>query len=130
MPVVDSLLLFNLIVVLYGAFGGIKASPTAGTIDVPLKTGVFRGLSTPNGTDTFFGIPFAQPPVGSLRFKAPVAITKASNAIKDASQFGNACPQPASSGLGAPIDESCLFLNVRFLAFSYPFFTEHLLLLM
>jgi hypothetical protein len=124
MPLVNSLLLFNLIAVLYGALGGIQASSAAGTVDVPLKTGVFRGLSTPNGTETFFGIPFAQPPVGSLRFKAPVAITKASNAIKDASQFGNACPQPASSGLGAPVAESCLFLNVRFLAFSCLFFSK------
>lgn len=118
MPVVNSLLLFNIVAVLYGAFGVIHASPAAGTIDVPLKTGVFRGLSTPNGTETFFGIPFAQPPVGSLRFKAPVAITNTSNAVKDASQFGNACPQPGDSGLGAPVGESCLFLNVRLLAFS------------
>jgi carboxylesterase type B len=52
------------------------------------------------------------PPVGDLRFKAPVAITKASNAVQDASVFGDACPQPPSAELGAPVSEDCLHLNV------------------
>ncbi|KAF9480016.1 alpha/beta-hydrolase [Pholiota conissans] len=112
MPVVNSLLLFNVLAVLYGTLSGTGASQAAGTVDVSLKTGVFRGVSTLNGTETFFGIPFAKPPVGNLRFKAPVAITQASKAVNDASKFGNACPQPPDSGLGAPVGESCLFLNV------------------
>ncbi|PPQ83087.1 hypothetical protein CVT25_003791 [Psilocybe cyanescens] len=86
----------------------------AGTIDIKLKTGVFRGVTQPNGTDRFLGIPFAQPPVGSLRFKAPIAITTPSSAIHDASAFGNACPQlpDPTIDLGAPVAEDCLFLNV------------------
>jgi carboxylesterase type B len=82
------------------------------TIDIKLQTGTFRGLSTSNGTEKWLGIPFALPPVGQLRFKAPIPITKASNSIMDASTFGNACPQPAAT-LGAPIAEDCLFLNVK-----------------
>ena len=82
------------------------------TIDIKLKTGTFRGLSTSNGTEKWLGIPFALPPVGQLRFKAPIPITKASNSIMDATSFGNACPQPAAT-LGAPIAEDCLFLNVK-----------------
>ena len=81
------------------------------TIDIKLKTGTFRGLSTSNGTEKWLGIPFALPPVGQLRFKAPIPITKASSSVMDASTFGNACPQPAAT-LGAPIAEDCLFLNV------------------
>ena len=81
------------------------------TIDIKLKTGTFRGLSTPNGTEKWLGIPFALPPIGQLRFKAPIPITKTSSSIMDASTFGNACPQPAAT-LGAPIAEDCLFLNV------------------
>ncbi|KJA16856.1 hypothetical protein HYPSUDRAFT_147181 [Hypholoma sublateritium FD-334 SS-4] len=101
----------KLTILLCGACYVVGLSPLQ-TVDVPLKIGTFRGLVTPNGTDTFFGIPFAQPPVGTLRFKAPVPITETSKAIKDASQFGNACPQTSSGELGAPIGESCLFLNV------------------
>ncbi|KJA16881.1 hypothetical protein HYPSUDRAFT_71057 [Hypholoma sublateritium FD-334 SS-4] len=102
----------KLMVLLCGACHVLGLSSALQTIDIPLKTGTFRGLVTPNGTDTFFGIPFAQPPIGRLRFKAPVPITETSRAIKDASQFGNACPQPPTVPLGAPIGESCLFLNV------------------
>ncbi|KAF8896552.1 alpha/beta-hydrolase [Infundibulicybe gibba] len=84
---------------------------SAAPLDVSLKTGVFRGVATANGTEKWLGIPYAQPPVGLLRFKAPVPITKSSTAVKVASSFGNACPQVAGN-LGAPIAEDCLFLNV------------------
>ncbi|KAI0267680.1 alpha/beta-hydrolase [Gloeopeniophorella convolvens] len=76
---------------------------------VSLTSGTFRGLTT-NGTDRWLGIPFAQAPVGSLRFKAPVAITQPVEGVQDALQFGHACPQPSSAG--APMGEDCLSLNV------------------
>ncbi|KAJ3499904.1 hypothetical protein NLJ89_g10025 [Agrocybe chaxingu] len=89
----------------------IGATPPPGIVDIQLRTGVFRGIVTPNGTEKWLGIPFAQPPVGSLRFKAPVAVTAPSRAIKVASAFGNACPQPPVASLGAPVAEDCLRLN-------------------
>lgn len=84
----------------------------ADDLDIRLRTGIFRGTSTVgSNVDKWFGIPFAQPPVGELRFKAPVAITERSSALKNATTFGNACPQPPAN-LGAPMSEDCLFLNV------------------
>ncbi|KAF4571165.1 hypothetical protein EYR36_008493 [Pleurotus pulmonarius] len=82
------------------------------TIDVGLRTGTFRGIRTANGTEKWLGVPFAQPPLGSLRFKAPRPITTTSTAVRDASTFGNACPQIPSQSLGAPISEDCLVLNI------------------
>lgn len=82
-------------------------------LEVHLTSGNFLGVATANGTDRWLGIPFAQPPVGSLRFKAPLAITRPQNGVQDAFGFGNACPQVPSSSLGAPMSEDCLFLNVR-----------------
>ncbi|KAI0035419.1 alpha/beta-hydrolase [Vararia minispora EC-137] len=79
--------------------------------EVTLSTGTFRGLSTADGTDRFLGIPFAQPPVGALRFKAPVKIKGAFKGVRDALEFGNACPQPPTARTG-PIGEDCLVLNV------------------
>ncbi|KZV69381.1 alpha/beta-hydrolase [Peniophora sp. CONT] len=89
----------------------VFASPLAAPL-VDLEIGPFRGL-TENNTDIFLGIPFAQPPVGRLRFLPPQPIITKTNAVRDATQFGNACPQPPDlNGLGAEISEDCLFLNV------------------
>lgn len=81
---------------------------------VQLTSGTFRGIISraPNNTDKWLGIPFAQPPVGNLRFKAPVAITNPPRGVQNATQFGDACPQRPSDSLGAPFSEDCLFLNV------------------
>lgn len=92
------------------------ASAAVSGPQVSLTSGNFVGVSSAaNGTDKFLGIPFAQPPIGNLRFKAPVAITKPSQSVRQATQFGNACPQEPSSQLGAPLAEDCLSLNVRFI---------------
>ncbi|KAI0673681.1 alpha/beta-hydrolase [Trametes maxima] len=88
----------------------LAAPPTS--LVVRTTSGTFRGQTTGNGTDRWLGIPFAQPPVGPLRFKAPVPITKSSRAVKNAFTFGNACPQVPSTSLGAPLSEDCLFLNI------------------
>lgn len=62
-----------------------------------------------NSTDIRFfawrGIPYAQPPVGNLRFSDPVP-HGGWTGVRDASQHGNRCP--SSSGG----EEDCLFLNV------------------
>ncbi|KXN86471.1 Acetylcholinesterase [Leucoagaricus sp. SymC.cos] len=92
---------------------------SAQNLDIKLPTGTFRGTSVAgSGVEKWLGIPFAQPPVGPLRFKAPVAITQRSSAVKNATTFGNACPQlptnfpQVPSDLGAPMNEDCLYLNV------------------
>lgn len=94
--------------------GQASIASVVGSLDIALRTGTFRGVAvTANGTEKWLGIPFAQPPVGSLRFKAPVPITQPSRTLKDASAFGNACPQVPAANLNADISEDCLFLNVR-----------------
>ncbi|GJE89460.1 alpha/beta-hydrolase [Phanerochaete sordida] len=104
-----SLALFALLTSVFAA-----VTPKSASLVVKLTSGTFQGVNTaaPSNTDKWLGVPFAQSPVGSLRFKAPVAITNPSRSVQNASQFGNACPQEASGGLGAPIGEDCLFLNV------------------
>lgn len=84
---------------------------------VDLDTGTFQGFRTENGTENWLGIPFAQPPVGKLRFKAPVALTTKFPGIQNASTFKDACPQRPGD-LGAPMGEDCLGLNVRLIYYS------------
>ena len=60
----------------------------------------------------FKGIPFAAPPVGELRWKAPAPV-QAWSGIKKANAFKDACMQPENSqGNTAPVNEDCLYLNV------------------
>ena len=58
------------------------------------------------------GIPYAAPPVGELRWKAPQPAA-AWKGERDATQWPNRCPQGASNmGTGSAISEDCLYLNV------------------
>jgi para-nitrobenzyl esterase len=73
--------------------------------------GEVQGVIT-DGISIFKGIPFAAPPVGDLRWKAPAPV-QAWTGIKKADAFGPACMQAAGSmGNTAPVSEDCLYLNV------------------
>ena len=65
-----------------------------------------------NGIAIFKGIPFAAPPVGDLRWKAPAPV-KSWSGLRKADAFADACMQaPHSQGNTAPVSEDCLYLNV------------------
>ncbi len=79
-------------------------STTAGPVAGVENAGVWR----------FAGIPYAKPPVGDLRWKAPVA-PEAHAQVLVADQFGPACPQKPSAiatDAAGPTDEDCLTLNI------------------
>lgn len=80
---------------------------------VQVETGTLLGTRA-DGVERFLGIPYAAPPVGARRWRAP-APAAAWNGERDATSAGAACPQSASApgGIGAATqDEDCLFLNV------------------
>jgi para-nitrobenzyl esterase len=65
-----------------------------------------------NGIVSFKGIPFAAPPVGSLRWKAPQPVP-AWPGVKQADRFGAGCVQAPSPYTQVPsMSEDCLYLNV------------------
>ncbi|CAG8555868.1 10510_t:CDS:10 [Acaulospora colombiana] len=67
-----------------------------------------------NSTVTFFGgIPYVQPPLGNLRFRAPQRLdesVKSNRTVVSAQSWGPTCvQQPAVEGVGV---EDCLSLNI------------------
>lgn len=82
---------------------------------VQTKTGQLRGNLISTGRAEFLGIPYAQPPVGDLRWKPPVP-TKPWKGVRDVQHFGAPCAQlPAGDWNRRDAEngqEDCLFLNV------------------
>ncbi len=62
------------------------------------------------GTTAFLGIPYAKPPVGELRYRAPQPL-ESWEGIRDCSVFQPSCIQP-QRGDSFPVSEDCLYLNV------------------
>ncbi len=81
----------------------------SGTL-ITLDDGQLQG-SVDGGSRRFLGIPFAKPPVGALRWKAPVK-NDPWTGVRDATQFGGRCAQLMSLQAPASQDEDCLYLNV------------------
>ena len=81
---------------------------------VQIDAGVLQGAFEHN-MQVFKGIPYAAPPLGDLRWRPPQP-AKPWAGTRDASKFGDVCPQPyvknLSAGLHAPGNENCLHLNV------------------
>jgi len=95
-----------------GTGGGSACSttvtPKPGTVvtDRGPVTGVEAGA-----TWSFRNVPYAAPPVGDLRWKAPREHACWQDDL-DASKFGNACPQIDAKTMSVVGDEDCLALNV------------------
>ncbi|CAG2105296.1 unnamed protein product [Medioppia subpectinata] len=61
--------------------------------------------------DQFLGIPYAEPPVGKLRFATPEPITKPFAEVIDATQPKHSCIQWLPIP-GTTVSEDCLVLNI------------------
>ena len=77
---------------------------------VEIAAGALRG-SERDGVRTFLGVPYAEPPVGELRFRAPRPVPPWSGE-RDATKWAARAPQPELTGRGFTGDEDCLYLNV------------------
>jgi para-nitrobenzyl esterase len=87
----------------------VFAADSAPTIAV--TGGQIRGGALEKGGLVFKGIPFAQAPVGDLRWREPGAV-KAWSGVREATSFAAPCAQNAGGNMQANSSEDCLFLNV------------------
>ena len=87
---------------------------TAVTLEVKTQYGVLQGIEE-DGVKKFLGVPFAQAPVGELRWKAPQPV-QAWEGVRSAKQFGDDPMQPNIFGdmsfRGSGRSEDCLYLNI------------------
>ncbi|XP_045535871.1 juvenile hormone esterase [Papilio machaon] len=86
-------------------------------VQVRISDGILEGEVTDNKYGgkiySFRGIPYAQPPLGDLRFKAPQPV-KPWNGVRDAKKLGNECYQynVVFSKVAKQGSEDCLYVNV------------------
>lgn len=87
----------------------LLATSSTAQLTQPIKTdkGLVQGTVS-NGLTIFKGIPFAAPPVGDLRWKAPQP-AHTWDGVKQTTEFA---AQPIQGGNPAGKSEDCLYLNI------------------
>jgi para-nitrobenzyl esterase len=95
-----------------GGLANAQESPGPVIEFVRSSNGFIRGQSDEQ-VQRFLGIPYAAPPVGDLRWKAP-APPERWHGIRDATRMGSECTQLENAKGGQVVagSEDCLYLNV------------------
>ncbi|EHB14654.1 Carboxylesterase 2 [Heterocephalus glaber] len=95
-----------------------SASPIRSTNTGQVRGSLVHVKGTDVGVHTFLGIPFAKPPVGSLRFAAPEAPEPWSG-VRDGTSYPAMCLQDVDimkmfnmTTPSVPVAEDCLYLNI------------------
>lgn len=93
---------------------GVTISAQESIPKVKTELGVIRGVYE-DGVASFKGIPFAAPPVGEFRWRAPQPLFPWEGEL-DATEYGSNCAQSGWGGAPGTISEGssedCLYLNV------------------
>lgn len=90
----------------------VSQKTSADPLLVTTTLGPVQGFADADNTYAWQGIPFAAPPVGNLRWRAPQP-AQAWTAVRQATQLPVSCPQlDSDSPTGVVGQEDCLYLNV------------------
>lgn len=108
-------LLFMATLLSYTAEAQSKKNTATGMKQVKTANGMLEGTAEKSGVVSFKGVPFAQPPVGDLRWKEPQP-SKNWQGVRKADKFGPRAMQRAIFGdmgfRSNGMSEDCLYLNV------------------
>lgn len=109
-------------IALSGAAALLFAQPVLASAHNPrveTKQGAIQGANA-SGVETFLGIPYAQPPIGKLRWRDPVPMP-AWSGVRQTVRAAPACyqspakpfgPYTSEFLIGPEVSEDCLYLNV------------------
>ena len=102
--------------IMLNEFDGSAQTNNNFPVQVKIENGIIEGLyDTKSGLQVYLGVPFAKPPVGNLRWKAPQPLDNW-NEVKSTKTFGPRAVQPIVFGdmnsRSNGISEDCLYLNV------------------
>ncbi len=94
----------------------ISQDKDAFPVQVKVENGIIEGnYNTVTGIQTYLGVPFAKPPVGDLRWKAPQPLDNW-DGVKETKRFG---PRPMQrmvfgdmKSRSNGVSEDCLYLNI------------------
>ena len=95
----------------------LTASTVFAANRVKITNGILESTAAPkDSVRAFKGIPFAQPPIGNLRWREPRPVDNW-NGVRNADQFGPTCMQRLTPDddywvRGKGMSEDCLYLNV------------------
>ena len=100
----------------FSALGILSSDKVFAASDCSVKTryGTFNGFADKNGVNTWLGIPYAKPPVGKLRWRAPEPLQPSDKSF-DAKKYGFTAMQTLDENETASINpqsEDCLTLNI------------------
>lgn len=95
-----------------GRVSHLVQAPDARRETVRIASGLLSGVAAAHGR-AFLGIPYAAPPVGALRWRAPRPV-EPWQGERDATHTGSPAVQSVGQGRFAPVagSEDCLYLNV------------------
>ncbi|KAF2671193.1 alpha/beta-hydrolase, partial [Microthyrium microscopicum] len=101
------LLSLRALLIIYTATSDALKTPKAES-----PSGTFYGNSSISTLDQFLGIPYAEPPIGNLRFSDPKPLPSNSSHVYNASSYGPGCPQLSIYEEYNGLSEDCLTLNI------------------
>lgn len=106
----------SVVIVLFFSGATFSQSNNSMPVQMAISNGIIEGnFNVTNGISTYFGIPFAQPPVGELRWKAPIPSRNWAG-VRMTKKFSARPVQGLVFGdmnsMSDGVSEDCLYLNV------------------
>jgi para-nitrobenzyl esterase len=101
-------------IVLWAALVAVLVSPALATERL-VTGGVLRGIERPDGSEVFYAIPYAAPPVGERRFRQPEPV-EPWQGVRDATKPPAPCLQHDegwNADDAAKSREDCLYLSIH-----------------